>query len=150
LIITLSWRGSRLIERRKGSANAAFYISINRETNMNQPNGKPAGVTSEQLAAAHQALATITPIIRPSVQTLVRGLLMSCPGMPPHAVMCVAASEMAHFMGQCFQGDLAQIAAVRNQIKAAFEEGMSKAPLLQPAGSSWAPPPGEKIGPLGD
>jgi hypothetical protein len=112
-----------------------------KSTMTDQKNGQaPANMpTADQVTAADQALARIKPLIQPSVHVLVRGLLMSCPGIPPHVVLCSIAFEAGNFMGQVFQGDLATIASLRNSIKAAFDEGMKKAPLIQPQ-SNWTPP----------
>ena len=96
--------------------------------------------SSDQLAAI-EAMNRIGAIIRPAIHTTIRGLLVSCPGVPPGTVLNIIAYEAANFMGQALQGDLAALAAVRKGISAAFEEGMRKAPLLQ--SSNWQPPAGE-------
>ena len=105
-----------------------------------QPNGQP---TPEQLAAI-ETMNRIGPILRIAIQTTIRGLLVSCPGVPPGTVLNLIAYEAANFMGQALQGDLAALAAVRKGIQAAFEEGLRKAPLIQ--SSNWQPPAGETSG----
>ena len=105
-----------------------------------QSNGHPI---SDQLAAI-ETMNRIGPILRIAVQTTIRGLLVSCPGVPPGTVLNLIAYEAANFMGQALQGDLAALASVRKGIQAAFEEGLRKAPLIQ--SSNWQPPEGETIG----
>ena len=102
-----------------------------------QLNGEP---TTEQLAAI-DVMNRIGPIIRIAVQTTIRGLLVSCPGADPATIMNIVSYEAANFMGQALQGDLAVLAAVRRGIQSAFEEGLRKAPLIQPR-SNWTPPAG--------
>ena len=115
--------------------------STGKSDDMNhQPNGQP---TPEQLAAI-ETMNRIGPILRIAIQTTIRGLLVSCPGVPPGTVLNLIAYEAANFMGQALQGDLAALAAVRKGIQAAFEEGLRKAPLIQ--SSNWQPPAGETIG----
>lgn len=112
---------------------------------MQQNNGAaPQGPTPEQVAAADAALARIRPIIQPSLHVMIRGLLMSCPGVPPHVVLCSIAYEAGNFMAQVFDGDIGQLAQIRGTIKQSFEEGMRKAPLVRPA-SNWSPPGSEPI-----
>ena len=96
--------------------------------------------TAEQVAAADAALARIRPLIQPSVHVLIRGLLMSCPGVPPHVVLCSIAFEVGNFMGQAFQGDIGAVSSLRGSIKQSFDEGVRKAPLISPR-SNWSPPP---------
>ena len=104
---------------------------------MQQSNGHPS---AEQLAAI-EVMNRIGPVIRVVVQTAIRGLLVSCPGADPATIMNLTAFEAANFMGQALQGDLAVLAAVRKGIQSAFEEGLRKAPLIQPR-SNWTPPAG--------
>jgi len=105
-----------------------------------KPNGQP---TPEQIAAANETMAQLIPILRPAVHVMIRGLLASCQNIPAHVVLSGIAWESAHFMGQCFQGDLAQIAIIRAGILAAFKEGMSKAPLPS---NEWEPPADQRLG----
>ena len=108
---------------------------------MNEKNGHtaPSVPTSEQVAVIDAQLTRVKPIIQSGVQVMIRGLLMSCPGVPPNVIATCIAFEAGHFMGQIFEGDIATIAGIRNSLKTAFQEGVQKAPLIPPR-SNWTPP----------
>ncbi len=108
---------------------------------MNQKNGQQVHPTQEQVAAADAALQRIRPIIQGAVHPMIRGILMSCQGIPPNIVASSIAFEVGNFMAQVFQGDIGTLTAIRAGLRDAFEEGVRKAPLLQPA-SNWQPPQG--------
>ena len=111
---------------------------------MNTKNGKTTldgltgtGPTPEQIADVHAMLTTLTPQIRAVVGTMVRGLMVSLPGVAPPAILQMLCYEVANCVGQALQGDLTTLASIRKGYREAFEEGLRKAPIVQtpPAGS---------------
>ena len=98
-------------------------------------NGKsppPIQPTAEQVAHADALLNAMAPPMKAAIGTTIRGLLFSFPGVAPHVILTAACFEYATFVGQCLQGDIAQMAQLRKGFRDAFEEGMRKAPIMQP------------------
>ena len=95
--------------------------------------------TSEQVGQTNALLATISPAVKAVVGTMIRGLMVSFPGVPPHVVLTMLSFETANFIGQALQGDIAMIAGIRKGYKEAFEEGLRKAPIVPPSKSGDMP-----------
>jgi len=56
------------------------------------------------------------------------GLLASFQGIPPHAVLSMAALQAGHFMGQAIVGELATVIQIRKGFNDSFAEGVRKTP----------------------
>lgn len=86
--------------------------------------------TPEQVAQADAMLNRVTPQLRAVVGTMIRGLMMSFPGVAPHAILTMICFETANFAGQALQGDIAMMSGIRKGYRDAFEEGLRKAPIV--------------------
>lgn len=106
------------------------------------PHELPPNVTPEQLAAAARAQMAINDGVSKVVGTMIRGLMVSFPGVPEHIICQVVAHHTAFTLASIWSGDLGSVLGIRKDLKAAFDEGMHKAPLgATPADISNLPPP---------
>lgn len=102
-----------------------------------------AGPTPEQVAQAAALLQQVEGPMRAVVGTVLRGLLISFPGIPPHVILnsfCHVAGFMA---ASSVQADLATLFAIRGGFKEAFAEGVQQAKMVTPPLTQPAPGPGE-------
>jgi hypothetical protein len=113
----------------------------------NEMNGQPhqpalaQDQTASTVNATQHMIDQMTPLVRPAVQAVLRGVITGIAGVPPHVVMNLLAFEAGHFLGQSIQGDLTIMMNYRRQIKESFEAGCKATPLVR-APSDWQPPQG--------
>lgn len=105
--------------------------------NPHQPDASPTPGRNPMQQVIDQQ---ITPIVRPAIQSVARGVIVGFTGVRPDVVMSVAAFELGYFLGQAIQADIGTMAAFRRRFQESFEAGIRAAPLLQ-APSNWNPPP---------
>jgi hypothetical protein len=97
---------------------------MNNEVNGNDV--KAAGNEQSKAATEHaQKIAQLNVAARQVIGVLVRGLMVSAPGVAPIENVCVAAFQYGAILGDCFEGDLVTILGLRKQMKDAFDKGMN-------------------------
>ena len=87
--------------------------------------------TPEQVKQVEQMLATISPQIRAVLGTVFRGLMISVPGVPPHVVLQICCFETGNFAGSALQGDVIELIKLRKSFKDSFDDGLTKAKIVQ-------------------
>ena len=98
---------------------------------MNGHSGSPQ-LNHEQVAQAEAVMAAMAPTMKAAIGVLIRGLMFSFPGAPPHVVLTAACFEVGNFAGQALQGDLSAMINLRKAYTEAFAEGVRKAPIMSP------------------
>lgn len=114
---------------------------------MGELNGKPMpeGVeTPNQQAAtvAQQTRDQIDALFSPIIGVLLRGILVSSPGVPPAEAMNSICRVMGNLMAGSIQGDLQSVLMVRKGFKDAFADGVQSAKLIQNPGAAPFQPGG--------
>ena len=105
------------------------------------------GPVSPAVAEAAAALKQIEPVIRQCVGNTLRGLLVSCPGYPPHIIINAIAWQTGNLLAGAFQADLQTAFALRKALNDAFGDGVKKAPIQPPQlGSQPGPTQGKPKG----
>jgi hypothetical protein len=94
------------------------------------------GPSMEQLAATTAQFQALAEPVRQVVGTVLRGLLVSAPGFPPHVVMSVIAWQTGNLMADALQADIATAVTLRKLFMDLFCDGVRKAKIVH------APPPG--------
>lgn len=109
---------------------------------MSEINGTDVAAAGAQQAKAagdhQQRLAKVNVAARQVLGVVVRGMMVSAPGVEPIDTVCATAFQMGALLGDAFEGDLVTILGLRKQIKDAFDKGMNSAKPKQAA----PPPPG--------
>ena len=119
-------------------------------------NGNPSpgqlaqqGPTTEQMAATAEQFAALAPPVRQVIGTVLRGLLVSAPGIPPHIIMSVVAWQAGNLMAEALQADIATAIQLRKLFNDSFADGVRKAKIVQPPPPRTAAlssmPPGSKL-----
>jgi len=96
--------------------------------------------SAEQVGQINALLTAIEPSIKAIAGTIIRGLMVSFPGVPPYAVLTMFSFQTANIIGQALSGDIAMMMQIRKGYREAFEEGLRKAPIVGPAANQGAPP----------
>src|SRR5208282_5901241 len=86
-----------------------------------------------------KARALVDAQVRPALGVVIRGLLVSFPGLPPHEILNSIARVAGKMMGESLMADMATHFRLRDDFKKAFADGVSQAPMKMPA------PPGEVL-----
>jgi hypothetical protein len=92
----------------------------------------PEGVTPEVFAAATAMERKVGPVVRQVLGIVIRGLLVSSPGVPPNVLLGIMAWQTGNLLAGAFQADLGTTLMVRKQLKEGFAEGIAKTPVAQP------------------
>ena len=90
------------------------------------------GPTLEQTAAVAAQLNALKGPIRQVIGVMMRGLLVSAPGIAPHMILTTIAWEMGNLMAEALQADIASTVQLRKLFLDSFADGVRKAPLVQP------------------
>jgi len=101
---------------------------------MAEGNGEPAGAfTPEQLATLANQLDALGGPVRQVVGTVLRGLLVSAPGVAPHVLLNVVAWQTGNLLAGAIQAELTTHFELRKGFKEAFADGIQKSKMSQPA-----------------
>src|ERR1700682_4469150 len=98
-------------------------------------NGKtehPPAPSPEQLAASTEAIQKLEAPLRQVIGTMMRGLLVSTPGVAPHVVLNAICWQVGHLAAEVIQADLKTTFEIRRSFKASFDAGVGKARVVQP------------------
>jgi hypothetical protein len=95
-------------------------------------------VTPEQQAQI-KALNDLNGPVRQVVGTVIRGLLVSCPNVPPHVILSVIAFQAGNLIADAIVADLSTQFQLRKGFKEAFADGIKAAQMRQPPGAPAAP-----------
>lgn len=87
----------------------------------------PAINGQDAATAASKVEAAIEPAIRQVIGTMVRGLLVSAPGIPAHMVLNAVARQTGNLLADALAGDLSTLLRIRKGFKDAFAEGVQVA-----------------------
>jgi hypothetical protein len=74
-------------------------------------------------------IALLDPAVSQVIGTMVRGLLVSAPGCPPHVILNLIAWKTGHFLADAVKADLSALLMLRKGIKDAFDDGIKKTPM---------------------
>lgn len=88
--------------------------------------------TPEQFAQAANALKDVDGYVRQVVGTMMRGLLVSCPGIQHHVMLSAMSWQMGNLAADAIVADLKVHFELRQMFKKAFDDGVGKAPMRQP------------------
>lgn len=102
-------------------------------------NGHDPQPPTEAQSAQLQALNDLNGPVRQVIGTVMRGLLVSCPGVPAHVLLSVVAWQTGHLIAEAIVADLATQFQLRKAFKEAFNDGVKAAPMKQPPGQPAAP-----------
>lgn len=110
-------------------------------------NGQPSpeqlakqGPTPEMLVATAAQIEALTPGVKQVVGTMMRGLMVSAPGVPPHLLLSVFCWQCGNLCGEALVGDIASMIEIRNTFRESFLDGLQKAKLVQPIRPGAMPP----------
>src|SRR5277367_219390 len=84
----------------------------------------PGAPAPEQVLAAQ-----LDPILTTVLGTMIRGLLVSVPGVRQDLLLSMVAFRTGALLAACFQGDLATLLTIRKNLKDGFDKGVKSAPL---------------------
>jgi hypothetical protein len=101
----------------------------------------PPGVTAEVIAQATAMEQAAGPVVRQVIGTVLRGLLVLSPGVPPQVLLAIIAWQTGNLLAGAFQSDLATTLTIRKNIKDGFADGITKTPIAHP------PMPGRALAP---
>ncbi len=82
-------------------------------------------------AALSQVEKMIDPVVRQVVGTVVRGLLVSAPGVPPHVLLNAIARQTGSLLAGAVTADLATVLSLRKGFKDAFAAGVQNEKITQ-------------------
>ena len=90
--------------------------------------------TKQRTAAAdyQQKMAQVNVAARTISGVVMRGMMVSAPGIQPLDLAAATAFQMGRVLAEAFEGDLVTIIGVRKQIKDAFEKGINSLPPGKP------------------
>ena len=101
-------------------------------------NGEPTpeqlarqGPTMEQAAAATAHWQALSPPVRQVLGTMIRGLLVSAPGIAPHVILSVVAWQAGNLIGEALNADIASAIQLRKMFIDSFSDGVRKAKIVQ-------------------
>jgi hypothetical protein len=97
--------------------------------------GAVAQPTPEMMAAAQAAANALGPIVRQAFGMMLRGTLVSSPGVHPTMILNIVAWQMGNLLAGSVSSDINTLAIVRKGIQSAFADGIQKAPIVH------TPPP---------
>lgn len=81
-----------------------------------------------------QAVTQLDPLLTAIIGTMIRGILVSAPGLPAHLLMSMIALKAGSTLASAVQADLTTLLTIRKNLKDAFDKGVKSAPMSQPAG----------------
>lgn len=99
---------------------------------MSEMNGHDTPPLSADQQQQMQSLNDLNAPIRQVVGTMIRGLLVSCPGVPPHVILSVVAWQTGNLIADAMVADLKTQFELRKTFKDSFHDGVKQAPLRQP------------------
>lgn len=82
--------------------------------------------------ALKSAEAVLDAQLRQPIGMMLRGIMVSCPGIPADAVLRSIARVTAGLMGDAIMGDVVPVLNIRAGFKKAFEDGLKAAPIKTP------------------
>lgn len=107
-------------------------MDANGEKTGEAPNDdKTAAQPITPAAALSQLEKMIDPVVRQVVGTVVRGLLVSAPGVPPHVLLNVIARQTGSLLAGALTADLATVLQLRKGFKDAFAAGVQNEKIQQ-------------------
>lgn len=106
----------------------------------NEDDAQAGAPTNQDATAAAKGRAVLDAQVTQIVGVVIRGILVSSPGVPGHEVLASVARVTGTLTAGALQGDLQALLTIRKSLKDAFGEGMQKAPLIQPANQQPAAP----------
>lgn len=74
----------------------------------------------------------IGPAVGQVIGTMIRGLLVSAPGVPPHVLLHAIAWQTGNMLASTIQADLSTLLSMRKSFKEAFHDGVTKAKIVPP------------------
>lgn len=94
------------------------------------PAAAPTQAQEATLAAKTRAL--LDAQIGQTIGTVVRGILVSAPGVDPRELLSAIARTTGNVCASSVAGELPAVLMIRKAMKEAFDEGVNKAPVIQP------------------
>lgn len=96
------------------------------------PNEHESAPTSAPAAPTPAANpnAVIEAQVRQVLGVLIRGLMVSAPGVPPEVLVNAIARQTGALLATSITGDLSSVLGVRKGFKDAFADGVAKTPVL--------------------
>jgi hypothetical protein len=99
-------------------------------------NGGPdgAGLPSieQDTSVQTQMFAKVQEGINPIIGTMIRGLIVSAPGVPTHVLLNMIAWTTGNFLASALQADITTLIQMRKGFKDCFDDGIRKAKMVQP------------------
>lgn len=89
--------------------------------------------------ALQQAENMLDAQIKGIIGVMIRGLMISSPGVPPDALLRSVARTTAQLMGDAFAGELVPVMKVRQTIIEAFTTALKKTPIKTPPSQQHGP-----------
>jgi hypothetical protein len=102
-------------------------------TNLEAPSdaaAPPQPITPEAAASAIEQ--QLDPVVRQVIGTMIRGLLVSAPGIQPHILLNSIARQTGSLLAGAVTSDLATVLTLRKGMKDAFGNGVAKEKITQP------------------
>ena len=94
------------------------------------------GLTLQQAAADPQAVAKAQTLVDAAVRqvlgVVLRGLMVSTPGIGPEVLARSAAKQVGIILAESMTAELDQMLKLRKQLKDAFDEGVKEAKIKVP------------------
>ena len=78
--------------------------------------------------------------IRQALGFMVRGILISAPGLPADAIAKSISRVVGELVGRCVVGDLTAVLTVRRECKDAFSTQLGKMPIMPVPGEPFQKP----------
>jgi hypothetical protein len=95
------------------------------------PEAAPSQPISPE-AATSAIEQQLDPVVRQVVGTVIRGLLVSAPGVPPHLLLNSIARQTGSLLAGAITADLATVLSMRKGFKDAFGNGVAREKVTQP------------------
>ena len=117
-----------------GAADALPSIEVEKEGAYDGVRALDAKAAAQE-DAARPFTAVIDAQIRQTVGIMIRGMLVSAPGVPHHEVLNSICRVTGGLVAEAVIADLPVHFALRKGFKEEFSNGVNKAPLKQPGGA---------------
>lgn len=118
-----------------GAADALPSIEVEKEGAHDGVRALDAKAAAKQEDAVTRGRAVIDAQIRQTVGIMIRGMLVSAPGVPHHEILNSICRVTGGLVAEAVIADLPVHFALRKGFKEEFGNGVNKAPLKQPGGA---------------
>ena len=88
--------------------------------------------TISPMEAAKRIATAIDPQIRGPLGIMVRGFLVSSPGIPPHLLLELISRNIGKLCAEVIEADIGTVLKARQGFADAFAEGMRQIPTVRP------------------